>query len=26
VDSYVKSLKDDMMEISMYGKDPETRS
>jgi len=26
VDAYIKSLKDDMMEISMYGKDPETRS
>jgi len=26
VDSYVKTLKDDMLEISMYGKDPETRS
>lgn len=26
VDSYIKTLKDDMMEISVYGKDPETRA
>ena len=25
-DTYVKTLKDDMIEISMYGNDPETRS
>ena len=26
VDTYVRTLKDDMIEISMYGNDPETRS